>query len=326
MNTFSPSPLATPHIFRVEPEEAGTRVDTFLTKKMPLYSRSFYQKVLEGAGTITINDVPVTKPSQSVRHGDVITVTLATVAAPGTAKPLTRDLGIKIMYEHEQFFIIYKPAGVLSHAPTATSPEATLVDWLLTHHKDLAHVGSPERPGIVHRLDKDTSGLMIIARTPQAHAHFGSLFQNRLIKKTYRALVQGTPKNTGTINFSIDHHPTHTKMMAVEPWTSRGRTATSHYQVIEQFADCALIEIIPITGRTHQIRVHCAAIGHPVLGDALYGKKDARISRHALHATSLSFSYHETPFFFTSEPPEDFANLINHLQIENKSSALTSNQ
>ena len=220
-------------------------------------------------------------------------------------------MGIRILYEHTDFFIVYKPAGILVHAPTHYSEIPTLVDWLVHECKELASVGYADRPGIVHRLDKDTSGILVVPRNNCAHAYFSRLFAQRLMSKKYLALVHGNPPETGIIDYAITRHPTQKHKMTHT--MGFGREATTHYQVLEYFADSALVEVHPVTGSTHQIRVHFASIGHPIMGDAVYGTHCESISRQALHAYQLSFIYQDQYYSFWHDMPLDMKNLRNSL-------------
>jgi 23S rRNA pseudouridine1911/1915/1917 synthase len=188
----------------------------------------------------------------------------------------------------------------------------TLVDWLTSHFKEIETVGSIERPGIVHRLDKDSSGLLIIARTNYAHQIFTKLFKDRAIKKTYLALVEGHPEKSGTIDQPIGRHQTHRLRMTTYGASSSvpTRHAITHYKVLEYFDNYSLVEFKPETGRTHQIRVHAAFLGHPLVGDTLYASSSPFIKRHALHASSLSFNFEDKLYEFNADLPHDFATLI----------------
>lgn len=321
-NTNNHLPL-TNHTFVVEKSHAGQRIDKFLTIMLPHLSRSFFQNLIE-KNHISINQHSA-KASSIVHENDLITVIIPTPEKRPLYNPVRTDLGIEILYTHDHFFIINKPAPLLVHQTEVPTNEPTVVDWLLSTHQELVDVGSQERPGIVHRLDKETSGLMIIARTNLAHKTFGQMFKDRMISKTYIALVEGHPPASGTIDLAIGRHPTMRKKMTTylpddqtrsltTPYRIRNqsmtRNALTHYTVKEYFKNHSLVELQPQTGRTHQIRVHCAAIGHPLVGDYLYGTLSKAIKRHALHATSLSFNFQGTSFNFKKELPDDFKALI----------------
>lgn len=311
----------------VEEGHAGQRIDKYLCQALPDYSRSFFQNLIE-QGSVTING-NTAKSSSMVKCSDAISITLPVVEKQPIYTPVNSDLGIEILHSHEHFFIIHKPAHLLVHKTEVPTQDPTVVDWLLSKHHELIDVGSIERPGIVHRLDRETSGLLIISRTNLAHSIFGQMFKKRTINKSYLAIVQGHPPATGSIDLSIGRHPTQRKKMTTfipddnalsttKIITSRNptsiRNAITHYTVKKYFADSSLVEVHPVTGRTHQIRVHFAAIGHPLIGDYLYGAPSKLINRHALHAATLSFTFQDTPFHFSKEVPEDFKRLIWHLE------------
>ena len=322
--------------FQVYDTEAPARLDTYISKQFPQYSRNFFQKLID-AKHIKLNGITIHKQGTVLKADDVITVYFPPERTydPATLTSLVeaQNLAIELIFEHEQFLIVYKPASIMVHAPSSKSSDITLVDWLLAHHKELATIGASNRPGIVHRLDKDTSGLLIIPRTTYAHTLFGTMFKDRLIKKTYYAIVQGQPAPTGTIDFPIGrdqekkikmkaytHHistATTKRLMAqhnnqtVDP---NARQSLTHYSVEKYFKNAALVKVNPITGRTHQIRVHLASIGHPLIGDHIYGKKSALINRQALHAYSLSFTFDGQQFTFSKEIPEDFKKTLSILQ------------
>ena len=216
------------------------------------------------------------------------------------------------MHEDPDFYIIEKPAGLMVHRPSTSSVELTLIDWLVHQVPEIINIGHPERPGIVHRLDKNTTGLLIVPRTSRAHMLFSDLFKNRDIKKTYLAVVRGHPEKEGTIELPIGRDPITRNKMTVNG--IEAREAVTRYKVLTYFENAALVEIYPVTGRTHQIRVHFKAIGHPLLGDQLYGTRSPLIKRHALHATQLTFDFKGKPYTFTSTPPQDFELLLSKLK------------
>lgn len=297
------------------------RIDRFLAQSFPLYSRSFFQRLVEQS-CIEINSRVIDKPSFLIKHGDIITINFPAPRTIDLTNPAIKNIGISVVYEHNHFFILNKPAHVLVH-PAPNSPGViTVVDWLLTEHQELYNVGYVDRPGIVHRLDKDTSGLLIIPRTNYAHTIFGALFKDRKIHKTYHAIVQGHPvQKTGLINFAIGRDPaTKVKMKSfpASPGTRGGtvRNASTHYTVIDYLNDAALLELKPVTGRTHQIRVHCAAIGHAIIGDHIYGIYSPLIERQALHASALSFTFEEQNYSFSTPLPEDMEKLMQKLIIK----------
>ena len=291
------------------------RLDVYIKAQLPLYSRTFLSTLI-AQRAICINGIVATKPSTPVKAGSHIVITIPIQPAPKDHKDHALSLPVTILYTHEQFFIINKPAPLTVH-PLSSAPEhttePTLIDWIKAYDAHLSQVGDIDRPGIIHRLDKETSGLMIIPRTNYAYQIFSELFKNRLITKKYLALVQGHPKESGSIEYDIGRHPIiRTRMRAYKPGEMQQtptRNALTHYRVLSYFDDYSLIEAHIITGRTHQIRVHFAAIGHPVIGDHMYGSRSLLIQRQALHATSLSFTFEGTPFAFTQDPPADFQKL-----------------
>lgn len=300
--------------FVVTSAHAGMRLDTFLAHQFPSYSRSFLQKLIT-SHLITINARPAKKPSIVLKEHDHIHIQIQ-VTQPElkkiTAAP--KDLNVEVVFTHEHFLIINKPAGLLTHKTQHETPRYTLVDWLTNHFKEIESVGSLERPGIVHRLDKDTSGLMIIARTNYAHQLFTKLFKEHGIQKTYQAIVEGHPEKSGTIDQPIGRHQTHRLRMTTEHSSAPKRHAITHYKVLEYFDKHALVEFKPETGRTHQIRVHAAFLGHPLVGDTLYGSTSPFIKRHALHASSLSFKFQDQLYEFNAQLPHDLQRLIAHLK------------
>lgn len=316
-----------PLCLTVERSHAGQRIDKFLTMALPHYSRSFFQNLI-AAGQIMVNGQKA-KSSMAVKADDTIAITIPDEQQRPIFTPVNTDLGIEIIYTHEHFFIINKPANLLVHQTEVPTSDPTVVDWLLSNHHELIDVGSIERPGIVHRLDKETSGLLVISRTNFAHIAFGEMFKKRTISKSYLAIVHGHPPASGSIDLSIGRHPTlrkkmttfipdnsvlsTTKAASMRNHTSI-RNAITHYTVKKYFADYSLVEVHPVTGRTHQIRVHFEAIGHPLVGDYLYGTPSKLIDRHALHAASLSFNFQDTPFHFEKEIPDDFKRLISFLE------------
>ena len=293
------------------------RIDRYLSDQFPLYSRSFFKKIIE-EGFVSVNDTIINKQSTPVAGDDTIVVRFPPERHIESEDIRARNLSVDIVYEHDHFFIISKPAGLIVHPPHTKSKAVTLVDWLLLRYKELERVGYVDRPGIVHRLDKETSGLMIIPRTNIAHKLFSDQFKDRTIKKTYLAVVQGHPERIGTITFPIGRHPQHkTKMYAFpehdSPYSrtnAQKRTALTHYKVKEYFNDSSLVEVYPVTGRTHQIRVQFAALGHSLIGDPVYGTKSKKIKRHALHAHRLTFNFMGEAYSLSSNPPADMQILI----------------
>lgn len=300
------------------------RLDRFLVESFPLYSRSYFKRLIH-EGCATVNGKQANKQSTLLNTGDTLMLLFPKEHAiePTIIAEQTEDIRIVAVNEH--FIVINKPAGIAVHKPHSSYVKPTVVDWLLLKHQEVSHIGYIDRPGIVHRLDKDTSGLMIIVRTNHAHEQFTTLFKDRTIHKTYRALVEGHPPAQGSIDFQIGRHPVHRNKMAVfncaapQSFSQKDghvvRDAITEYKVVRYYETCSLVEVKPTTGRTHQIRVHFAALGHPLLGDLLYGNKSIYMQRHALHAQEISFYFDEKLYHFTIEPAADFTNAVEALQM-----------
>lgn len=301
------------HTFTVPPEKAGWRLDAFLVAQFPHYSRSFFSRVIEDK-LVTIGPTIAHKAGVSLKPGDVIHISFPHPEKNSAQNStLLQEAGIKVIYQEPSFAIIYKPAGVTVHPASEKNTEPTLVDWLLTTFSNVETIGYKDRPGIVHRLDKDTSGLMIIPLTAPAFSTFSALFKDRKIHKTYLALVKGHPEKEGSITYSIARHPTVRNKMTHH---TEGRIATTHFTTLSYFKENSLIEARPITGRTHQIRVHFATLGHPLLGDKVYGSNSLLIARHALHASKLKFTFNEQEYEFYEPLPSDMEMAVKTLQKE----------
>lgn len=306
----------TTHVFTVAPNELPVRIDKYITNQFPLYSRSFFQKLFH-EGKISLNGTVTNKTGTQLKEGDTITITFPPERNVSSDTLATHSFDVQIVHEHEHFIIIAKPANLLMHPPTLRSTEPTLMDWLLNHYQELKAVGSVDRPGIIHRLDKDTSGILIIPRTNYAHNLFGSMFRNRTIAKTYLAIVEGHPDREGSINVPIGRDPITKTRMATQSSINTGskfRNALTHYKVVEYFENHTLVEVKPVTGRTHQIRVHFASIGHPIVADAIYGKSSPYIKRQALHAHKIAFEFDGIACEFVQEPPADFLQVVSELK------------
>jgi 23S rRNA pseudouridine1911/1915/1917 synthase len=260
-----------------------------------------------------IND-KIVKCHTFLKQDDVVTVTFPPIPTASQPREIPTNLTVEIVHMDQHFMVINKPANLSVHPPKIAHAQATLVDWLVHTFQEIKEVGYTDRPGIVHRLDKDTSGIMLIARNNPAHAILCDMFKNRTIEKTYLAIVAGHPDKEGIIDFAIMRHQTKRNTMTHVTSTYRSgsnvRDAKTSYRVLEYFKDCSLVEAKPLTGRTHQIRVHFAAIGHPLIGDYVYGKKSKIILRQALHAHRLVFEFNGKLYDIAQNPPADFQNLL----------------
>jgi 23S rRNA pseudouridine1911/1915/1917 synthase len=285
----------------------GERLDLFIVQQMPEFTRSFVQKLIED-GFVTLNARPA-KASTKLKAGDIISVTVPP-PAPCDIEP--EDIPLHIVYEDDDLLVVDKPAGMTTH-PAPGSPAHTLVNAVLSHLPVLPDSGSPARPGIVHRLDKDTSGLIIIAKTPAALANLAAQFKSRAVKKAYTALVKGKLKPaSGIIDAPIGRDRAHRQKMGI---TESGRPARTEYATLKNYDGYTLAEARPQTGRTHQIRVHFASIGYPIVGDTTYGSKSELVGRHFLHAARLSFNLPSTDkrVEFTSPLPSDLQSVLDKL-------------
>jgi len=308
---------ATHFTLTVPAEDEGLRLDRFLAAAGRGWSRSQVARWIE-AGLVSRNGAP-TKPSHLVHPGDRIEVT---VPAPTPSDLQPQEIPLDVLYEDGHLIAINKPPGLVIH-PAAGNPDGTLVNALLAHCRDLSGVGGVERPGIVHRLDKDTSGVLVAAKTDAAHRALSLAFRWRTTEKRYLAVVYGAPKtDEGVVDAPIARHPSERKRMAVVPG---GRAARTLWFVRERFAGAALVECRPVTGRTHQIRVHLAHAGHALIGDALYAGRQWRsiadqqlaarcrdFPRQALHAWRLTIQHPATgaPITFEAPLPADLEDLL----------------
>jgi len=265
-------------------DRSGERLDTFVARRCPELSRSHARRLID-EGLVTVSGRQG-RPSDRVTAGIEISVT---IPPPEAIDLAPEDIPLTILYQDGDIIVLDKPAGLTVH-PAPGHPSGTLVNALLAACPDLRGIAGTLRPGIVHRLDKDTSGLMVVAKNDRAQRALQRQLTDRDVRKTYVALVQGVPKpREGQIEAPIGRHPKNRKKMAV---VAGGREATTKYRVREELAGrrYSLLEVEPVTGRTHQIRVHMAALGHPIAGDATYGKRSDLIARQALHASKLAFA------------------------------------
>ncbi len=306
------------------------RLDTFLHQQLPHLTRTRIQRLI-AEGNVAVNGAP-SKPGHRVHPDELIEVT---VPEPKKLEILPEEIPLDILYEDEHLLVVNKPAGMVVH-PAFANYTGTLVNALLAHCRQLSGIGGVQRPGIVHRLDRETSGLMVVAKSDAAHVALWQQFATRQIQREYRAVVWGhfrTP--TGRVETMLRRSPKNRLRMTV---SKQGKHAVTNYEVLEKFRLLSLVRLILGTGRTHQIRVHMAYIGHPVFGDATYGGRSKKLgglsrenvafavkllkqfNRPALHALSLGFVHpiSKKPLYFEAPLPEDFARLLATLR-ENSS-------
>jgi 23S rRNA pseudouridine1911/1915/1917 synthase len=251
---------------RVAPSDEGKRLDVFLSARLESCSRSHAAHLI-GRDFIRVNRTG-RKPGYRLKPGDVVT---GSVPAPEPSEYLPEPIPLDIVYEDDQIIVVNKPAGLVVH-PAPGNETGTLVNALLNHCSALKGIGGHQRPGIVHRLDKDTSGILVVAKTAAAHTDLSQQFKQRAVRKTYLALVSGTmDESQGLIDLPIGRHPQDRKRMST--FSHRPRTAETGWRLRESFNGCSLLEVNLKTGRTHQIRVHFSAIHHPIVGDPVYGPK-----------------------------------------------------
>ena len=295
------------------------RLDKFLHQKFPDTSRSAFQRLIE-SGDVKVNGQPA-KATHHPRAGEEITIQWP---APRAAEALPEDIPLDILFEDDRLLVLNKPAGIVVH-PAAGHASGTLVNALLHHCAgQLSGIGGVARPGIVHRLDKDTSGCLVVAKDNSAHLALSAQFADRKTIKIYNALVCGHPRRaTATVKAPIARHPVHRKKMAV---VESGRPAHTKFRVVEKLNESALVEATLHTGRTHQIRVHLQHLGCPLLGDKVYGGRPARVfekatgfspPRQMLHAQSLGFTHPVSGKNLTLDAPlpADFLDALNFLKV-----------
>lgn len=292
--------------------EEHKRIDAIIAGKIDDVSRSYVQKLIED-GKVTVNGSLETSKKIKLKPGDHI---LVEMPEPEVLEAKAEDIPIDIVYEDDDLMIINKPIGMVVH-PAPGNYTGTLVNALMFHADKLSSINGVVRPGIVHRIDKDTSGLLMIAKTDHAHKSLAAQLKEHTIKRKYIALVHGSiSSETGTINAPIGRSPKDRLKMAVNE--RNGKDAVTHFTVIERFKDYAFIECQLETGRTHQIRVHMAYIGHPLLGDMTYGVKKPKIKNDGqlLHAKTLGFVHPRTGEYmeFDSEIPELFHVMIKKIK------------
>jgi len=299
----------------VEAETKSERLDSFISLRSGL-SRSYIQKLIK-QGLLVVNS-RAEKPSYKIKNGDSIELTIPDVPEE-KLKP--EDIPLDVIWEDDHIIVINKPPGMVVH-PGAGHKGGTLINALISRCEKLASIGAPLRPGVVHRLDKDTSGLIVFAKDDASYLNLQKQFKEREVEKYYLALLYGNlKKDSGEISARIGRAASDRKKMSLK--TRRGREAITMFEVVKRLKSASLAKVRIITGRTHQIRVHFAAVGHPVLGDKTYGRKTfmkfahktIRFSRQMLHAYSLKFKHPTTARFlkFTAPMPEDMEKAVEEI-------------
>lgn len=311
-----------PITLTLPPDGDSLRLDAFLAASLPDHSRSFFRRLIDD-GLVTVDGV-VRKSSYRLSPGERVTVRIPP-PIPDTPEP--EAIPLQIVYEDPHLLVIDKPAGMTVH-PGAGNRSGTLVNALLAHCRDLSGIGGVERPGIVHRIDRGTTGLLVVAKSDRAHRGLSDLFRRHDVERRYLALIYGRmEEESGTISTLIARHPTDRLRMTGR--VSRGgRHAVTHWRCVETFPECSLMELRLETGRTHQIRVHMTEAGHPLLGDVRYGgegrhhtladpllrKMVKELGRPALHAATLGFAHPVTGerLSFSTPLPDDMERIILH--------------
>ena len=308
--------------FVVGNADAGMRLDTYLSQRVVELTRSQIKKLVQEQG-ILVNHRP-SKPATRLRRGDVIT---GSIPPPRRLDVIPQDIPLDILYEDPWIIVINKPVGMVVH-PGAGIDSGTLVNALLFHCRDLSQINGIIRPGIVHRLDKNTSGVMVVAKNARAHDHLSAQFKARRVRKRYIALIHGEMKQSeGIIEAPLGRHPRERKRISIH--TRTPRSAITQWRVMKRFKGFSLLEVIPKTGRTHQIRAHLSSRGHPILGDPEYcrarwveGIRDpgvregiGALKRQALHSERLGFIHPRSGEFveFSAPLPRDMAEIIQFL-------------
>lgn len=300
--------------FLVKKEFEDIRLDLFIVENLRDKSRSFVKKLSDDK-RIMVND-ELKKVNYKVKYGDIVKVWLPKDEGIYLEK---EDMDLKILYEDEDIIVINKPQGMVVH-PGVGNTNGTLVNGLLAHSKSLSNINGEERPGIVHRIDKNTSGILVVAKTNIAHENLANQLKDHSMIRVYMALTEGVIKeDMGTIDKSLGRNPSNRIKFAV---VEQGKVAVTHYNVLKRYNNNSLIECRLETGRTHQIRVHMSYIGHPIVGDPLYGYKRQKfkLKGQMLHAKKLGFIHPIKGKYmeFNSELPEDFKKILEVLEKQLK--------
>ena len=294
-------------------KDGEERLDHFLVERLPEFSRSRLQGLIKD-GFVTVGGVLAKKSGQKLEMGATVEVR---VPAPVPSGLVGEDIPLDIVFENDDLLVVNKPAGMVVH-PAAGHSTGTLVHAVLGYDPDIEGIGGEERPGVVHRLDKETSGLILLAKNDRAHRWLQDQFRLRKVEKTYLALVDGAPPTpSGRVEASIGRDSSHRKKMAIMP-PGKGREAVSEYITLETFEKHTLLEFHPHTGRTHQIRLHCMFLECPIVGDKIYGhrKQSVEIDRHFLHAAKLKITLlgKEQPRTFEAPLPSDLEVILEELR------------
>lgn len=296
----------------------GGRLDQQIAAHISDVSRNRIQKLIR-SGLISVDDMRIVKPGFSLKGGERVSVVIP-AAQPSDLVP--EDIPLDIIYEDRNVVIVDKPPGMVVH-PSAGHESGTLVQAVLAHAPDIEGIGEVLRPGVVHRLDKDTSGIIVFAKNDAAHQQLQAQFKGREVKKIYHALVDGAPPSpSGKIETHIGRDPKHRQKMAVVSKT-KGREASTIYHTEELFSQHSFLEVLPHTGRTHQIRVHLAFVGCPVVGDRIYGRRGTQlpVRRHLLHASQLQITLpeHDEHSIHKAPLPRDFLDVVATLREDQDS-------
>jgi 23S rRNA pseudouridine1911/1915/1917 synthase len=294
-------------------DDQSSRLDKFLAERLPEQSRSRLQALIK-QGLVLVNQIPITKTGYQLSSGDDVAIEIP-AAVP--IDLIGEDIPLDIIFENSDLLVINKPAGMVVH-PSPGHSSGTLVHAALGRVGDLEGIGGELRPGVVHRLDKDTSGLIIMAKNELAHRWLQDQFRLRKVEKIYIALVDGAPPTPkGRVEAAIARDPSHRKKMAIVP-DAKGREAVTEYRTLETYQGYTLIEAHPLTGRTHQIRLHLAFLGCPIAGDLVYGKKrvSLELKRHFLHAAKITIQLpgEKELRTFSAPLPDDLQGVLQDLK------------
>lgn len=294
-------------------DKSPQRLDKFLVRCLPNFSRSRLQNFIK-QGNVLVDGEVARKAGQSLERGALVEVSIPPIVASDL---IPEPIALDIIFENDDLMVVNKAAGMVVH-PAAGHSTGTLVHAALAHAPELEGVGGVQRPGVVHRLDKDTSGVILMAKNDRTHYWLQNQFRDRQVKKVYLALVDGQPPTpTGRVEAAIGRDTTQRKRMAVTQ-PDKGREAISEYRTLESFAEHTLLEVHILTGRTHQIRVHTAFLGCPVAGDMVYGRRHSSIAakRHFLHAFRLKIVIpgEATPRTFEAQLPEELVSVLEEMR------------